>query len=43
MSHAYVTSFSSLNEIQPDSNHGIMLKKKVIEKKNELGFETHEG
>jgi nicotinate phosphoribosyltransferase len=30
MSHAYVTSFTSLNDIHPDFDYGKILKKKVI-------------
>lgn len=43
MSHAYVTAFSSLKDINPVSNEAINLKQKVIEKRHIFGFKTHEG
>ncbi len=43
MSHAYVTSFSFLDDINPSDENSLKLKQKVIEKRHLFGFKTHEG
>jgi nicotinate phosphoribosyltransferase len=43
MSHAYVTSFSSLDDLKPFNMGGVEVKKRAIEIRKELGFKTHDG
>ena len=43
MSHAYVTAFSSLQDIEPFNLGGVKLKERAIEIRQELGFNTHDG
>jgi nicotinate phosphoribosyltransferase len=43
MSHAYVTSFSSLDDVKTFNLGSIQLKERAIEIRKELGFKTHDG
>lgn len=43
MSHAYVTSFSSLEDVESFNLGGVKLKERAIEIRKELGFKTHDG
>ncbi len=43
MSHAYVTSFSTLDDIEPFSMGGVNMKERALQIKKEFGFKTHDG
>lgn len=43
MSHAYVTSFTSLDDIEPFYMGGINMKERALEIRKSLGFKTHDG
>lgn len=43
MSHAYVTSFNSLNDIEPFYLNGVNIKKRALELRECLNFKTHDG
>lgn len=43
MSHAYITSFSSLKDVKPFYLNKIDIIKLTLEKKAELGLKSHEG
>ena len=43
MSHAYVTSFSSLEDAVEFELNGVKIKERSLHYKKELNFDTHEG
>lgn len=43
MSHAYVTSFSSLEDVEPFNLGGVKLKERALEIRKDLGFKSHDG
>lgn len=43
MSHAFITSFASLEEVSDFEINGVNIKKRSIEIRKELGWSTHDG
>jgi nicotinate phosphoribosyltransferase len=43
MSHAYITSFTDLEEVDDFEINGVNVKQRSLEVRKELGWSTHDG
>lgn len=43
MSHAFITSFTDLDEVDDFEINGVNIKERSLEIRHELGWSTHDG
>lgn len=43
MSHAFITSFTDLSEVESFEINGVNMKERALEIRKELGWSTHDG